>query len=335
MFVEPKAPCVLREIQLGHVENVPHIGRVASVSSGAGRPRYLRHHFHVRHYRCEVLTDGVQRLLLLVAVHDVHQLSKLVLQIWIFVVERGLELFDNRESGLLEHGNVVGFLKKWNVIGLLRHQEVESVTSGSYTSGSSHPVDVLLDFACEVIVNDPVDAFEIKTPRCHIRTNEQAVLLLIKTEIAHFSGLVVHVAVQFEYSSLEHMSGSLFLVVLILSILSGSPPTFIPVKDREELVQKVDQFAIADEHNHLALKRPGVEESEQIEHPVLGRSLHEELLHLTWDALIGFLINGAFVEANRLVILHKFGPERLDLWIHRSRNKINFQFVTLERVTNK
>lgn len=197
----------------------------------------------------------MQRLLLLVAIHNIHQFPKLMLHVWVFLVEYGLELLHDLEPGLFQKSDVVGFLEEWNIFGLLGHQEVESIAASCYTSGSSYPVDVLLDFAREIIIDDPVDAFEIKTPGCDICTNEQTVFFLIEAKIAHFSRLVVHVTMQLENSALEHVSGGVFFVVRsCLSFFPSAPSTSVPVKNREELMQKVDLLAVADEYNDLALK---------------------------------------------------------------------------------
>jgi len=67
---------------------------------------------------------------------------------------------------LLHEGNITKF------IGC--HHEAQTLSGTGNSSRATNTIHILLDLTGQIPLQDPVDAFEVETTRCHISANEQA-----------------------------------------------------------------------------------------------------------------------------------------------------------------
>ena len=112
--------------------------------------------------------------LLLICVFDILQLSKLDklrinLSINSFFSQLLFEEFHQGESTLLKHGDLELLLEEADIFKFVRvHDEAETLTGTCNSGSATYPIDVLLDLAGEIPLNDPVDALEIETSRSYV-----------------------------------------------------------------------------------------------------------------------------------------------------------------------
>ena len=84
------------------------------------------------------------------------------------VLESSLELFEHVETIFTVHLDSVLLLHEAKVCKLLWHDEGERGARGSDTSGSANSVDIVLDRAREVVLDDPGYLFEVEASRGNI-----------------------------------------------------------------------------------------------------------------------------------------------------------------------
>jgi hypothetical protein len=68
--------------------------------------------------------------------------------------------------------DLVFLLKELDILEFIWHDETEGRSLSSDSCCSSDPVDILLDVAAEVPLDDPCHMFEVETSGGHIRANK-------------------------------------------------------------------------------------------------------------------------------------------------------------------
>jgi len=139
----------------------------------------------------------MQRLLLLILVLNVHESPKLVLQICIFFIELGFEVFNYIESIFLRQQNSVFLIHEFGKFGLLRHHEADSITRSSDTCSSTDSVDIFLNMAGRIVLDNPIHRLKVKPSRGNIRCDEHSTFAFIESHVIDFSPFMFHVTMQF------------------------------------------------------------------------------------------------------------------------------------------
>ena len=183
---------------------------------------------------------------------------------------------------------------------LWRHHEAQTLTSRGDSSRPSNSVYILLDLTREIPLHDPLDMLEVKTPRGHICTDQQACLSFVEAKVVLLPLTMVHVSMELVDLAIEDLPfvtlclfftslglllfkvdnrGTCLVLVFIMS--SFLVDTFGPVCHLADMGQEVHRLTVAGEHDHL-LVLVSEHKHQEVQQSILSRYFHPELLDLPW-----------------------------------------------------
>ena len=142
-------------------------------------------------------------------------------------------------------------LHEVDVLEFLGHHEKKRGARCGYTGSSSHSVHIVLDRARQIVLNDPLNLFKIKTTRGNISTNKNWMVSFVEASKVLFSFAVIHISMQFVDMTLSHnvrwlvicLNCSICCFLIPFSEITISES--VPVKVWYQLMNKVHKLAVA------------------------------------------------------------------------------------------